>query len=112
MENERRYAIKSVKTLEEAYHKYDGERISHIKVNYALMLSNLAVAVSFLVFGTDNPALSVASVGNLALVISNTWMLADACEKMEKTQNSLNEAYDDLNVPEEERIIDDEGRSK
>ncbi len=37
MENERRYAIKSVKTLEEAYHKYDGERISHIKVNYALM---------------------------------------------------------------------------
>ena len=31
---------------------------------------------------------------------------------MKKTQNSLNKAYDELNIPEEESIIDDEGRSK
>lgn len=30
----------------------------------------------------------------------------DACKKMKKTQNSLNEAYDELNIPEEESIID------
>ena len=30
----------------------------------------------------------------------------DACKKMKKTQNSLNEEYDELNIPEEESIID------
>ena len=112
MENERRYAIKSVKPLEEAYHKYDGERISHIKVNYALMLSELAIIASAVTFGGDNIGIATASMVELALVVSNMWMLANACKKMKKTHNSLNEAYDELNIPEEERIIDDEGRSK
>lgn len=30
----------------------------------------------------------------------------DACKKMKKTQNSLNEEYNELNIPEEESIID------
>lgn len=54
MGNERRFAIKSVKTLEESYHKYDGERISHIKVNYALMLSQLTIIAFAVTFGGDN----------------------------------------------------------
>lgn len=112
MENERRYVIKSVKTLEESYHKYDGERISHIKVNFALMLSQLAIIASALTFGGDNVAVATASMVELGLVVSNTWMLANVYKKMKNTQNSLNEAYDELNIPEEERIIENEGRSK
>ena len=84
MENERRFAIKSVKTLEESYHKYDGERISHIKVNYALMLSQLTIIASAVTFGGDNIGIATASMVELALAISNTWMLADACKKRKR----------------------------
>ena len=112
MENERRFAIKSVRTLEETYQKYDSERISHIKINIILMLSNLAIVVAHAAFGTDNPALTTATFGNAALVVSNAWMLMNTSKNIERTSNSLNEAYDELNIPEEERVIDHEGRSK
>ena len=76
------------------------------------MLSQLAIIASAVTFGGDNIGIATASMVELALVVSNIWMLADACKKMKKTQNSLNEAYDELNISEEEKIIYYEGRSK
>ena len=70
------------------------------------MLSQLAIIASAVTFGSDNIGIATASMAELALVVSNIWMLADACKKMKKTQNSLNEAYDELNISEEESIID------
>ena len=73
------------------------------------MLSQLAIIASTVTFGGDNIGIATASMVELALVVSNIWMLV---KKMKKTQNSLNEAYDELNISEEEKIIYYEGRSK
>ena len=69
MENERRYAIKSVKTLEEAYQKYDKERLKHTLLNSVFAMTTVisATASSF-----DNPVVETLALGNLALLAVNT----------------------------------------
>ena len=109
MENERRYAIKSVKTLEEAYQKYDKERLKHTLLNSVFAMTTIisATASSF-----DNPVVETLALGNLALLAVNTVKILNTSKNIKRTSNSLNEAYDELNIPEEERVIDHEGRSK
>lgn len=109
MENERRYAIKSVKTLEEAYQKYGKERLKHTLLNSVFAMTTIisATASSF-----DNPVVEILALGNLALLAVNTIKILNTSKNIKRTSNSLNEAYDELNIPEEERVIDHEGRSK
>ena len=108
MENEKRYAIKSVKTLEEAYQKYDRKCIVHTKAS-AILASFCALNASLVCM---NPVFIPVSLGWSALMISNIWMLAAAKRKRKKMGSCLNETYNELNIKEEERVIDSEGRSR
>ena len=103
MENERRYAIKSVKTLEEAYQKYGKERLKHTLLNSVFAMTTIisATASSF-----DNPVVETLALGNLALLAVNTIKILNTSKNIKRTSNSLNEEYDELNIPEEESIID------
>lgn len=108
MENEKRYAIRSVKTLEEAYQKYDRKCIVHTKTN-AILVSFSALNAALVCM---NPVFIPVSLGWSALMISNIWMLAAAKRKRKKMGSCLNETYNELNIKEEERVIDSEGRSR
>lgn len=108
MENEKRYAIKSVKTLEEAYQKYDRKCIVHTKAS-AILASFCALNASLVCMSS---VFIPVSLGWSALMISNIWMLAAAKRKRKKMERYLNETYNELNIKEEERVIDSEGRSR
>lgn len=109
MENERRYAIKSVKTLEQTYQKYDKKCISHTIANSILLIG---VSATIILNQLYNINLDVAMFAAVGLEVSNLFMLINAEDKKEVASKNLSNAYDDLNIPEEERIIDNEGRSK
>ena len=67
MENEKRYAIKSVKTLEEAYQKYDRKCIVHTKTN-AILVSFSALNAALVCM---NPVFIPVSLGCLQLQKEN-----------------------------------------
>ena len=71
------------------------------------VLAVMEVSLSF-----DNPVVETLALGNLALLAVNTVKILNTSKNIKRTSNSLNEAYDELNIPEEERVIDHEGRSK
>lgn len=109
MENERRYAIKSVKTLEQTYQKYDKKCISHTIANSILLIG---VGATVILNQLSNINLDVAMFAAVGLEASNLFMLINAKDKKEVASKNLSDVYNDLNIPEEERIIDNEGRSK
>lgn len=118
MENERRYVIKNVKKLEGDYQKYQTLTTIHTKINSALIISYAALAAVMVRYGVDvysviSPdALNTICYAGASTVSANGIMLISRLIKKRNTARDLNEAYDAANIPEEERIIENEGRSK
>lgn len=116
MENERRFAIKSVKKLEGDYQKYSAGKALTTKVATANVIAAAAACIATVTlkvgFDYSCPEITMFSNINMLITTTNFAIMSGIVSKLNKTGTNLNEAYDELNISEEERIIDDEGRSK
>ena len=118
MENERRYAIKSVRKLEREYQKYSAQELVHTRINVVLAIGCGAFLALFAKYNVnmaeviDINVLKMIDAGILPVTFANCFMSLLRNSQVKSTAENLNKAYDELKIPEEERIIDDEGRSK